>query len=1121
MTRLTEQQMQAVFSTDMHVLVSAGAGSGKTHVLVERYVEIIRESSDLTVANIVAVTFTKKAAAEMRTRLKARFQNLYDEAPESEKSRWLECRSSVDGARINTIHSLCEGILKAFPVESGIDPQFEVLDDLERKELIEKSIDQAIREVIASQSEEKELLYAFNLDEIRLWLESVLASRLQYIEASQIFRDFDDDAFEKHFREFLSWARARAIASFAEDPSIEEDILFLVENEFSKKDNDLERVRASVGRSAVAIRSAGSLNGNLDALWQLLSEIAEVKVRAGGKSDEARALREAVKRVRGCAQEARKGISDNLNHSDERGKSAIISFIKIADSALSHYGEEKKKAFRLDFDDLIRLTCQALEKPDSEARKNYNSLFRAILVDEFQDTNKFQSKLLRLLAGPETRLFLIGDDKQSIYKFQGADVSIFNEWKDLFLKIGDGNLDGPRLTVSLSRSFRSHPALVAVVNQVFVQLLKSDGIKEPYRAQFEGLSASRDAEGRRHRLEVLEFDSTIYDSRKERDRYESLLVANWIKEQMRSGMTVAEKDGSPRSARYGDFAVLVQKNGDFASLEDALTEAEIPFVTLGGRSFLNRQEVYDVENLLRFLDNPNDSHSLLGALRSPMLSLSDDVIHNVKSGNDMSLWQALNQAAENRSDGLHSVSQAVRNLKVMLEDSQKLTLGELVGRIIKRTRYDIVLLGARNGRQRSRNLWKLVTLAAAHEDLTPGQFAERLALMRQFGVKQADAPLETHDVVKLMTIHGSKGLEFPVVILPALSSSVYNFNGRFLMHRHYGIAINTSRDKDEPQPAWFQLALKSDRHMEIEERKRLLYVAMTRARDYLAVLLDVGGRPSESFRSWLSKIVVPPGIRGDEPELVRQGGTEWLVRACRIDDCQNGAAESECLDEVASKSLISGGSNEAVRLDLIEPMAWRENELKSDTEVTRRVTPRNGEVHVDATVVGTFFHALMEHLLHSARLPDRAFIEDVAFSQGEAAAHPALLAYMADEGARLIEKFSASLLYEMMLYARRRLKEMPYLRLVDGSLETKRPDLLLEDAEGCWHLIDYKTDHIEEFEIEKQAGRYFNKQLLPYARELKELMGITCRPAIYFAQLGILHHFAEEDGEPMDQINDG
>lgn len=1117
MTELTLQQKAAVFSTDKHVLVSAGAGSGKTHVLVERYVQILRENAELSVANLVAVTFTKKAASEMRTRLKARFQQLFEESADSEKNRWLSCRSAVDGARINTIHSLCESILRSFPVEGGVDPQFEVLDDIERTELMTRCIDHTLREVIASGTEDHELLLAFNIEDIRNWLmKDVLGQSLQYMEASARFRNMTDQSFKEHFATFLGWARKKALRSFLAEPGIMPALRYLEANEFPNKGSEMERIRVRFVEQLGLLRSLfDGVSGSgdvVEASWACLLELSKGNLRGGGQSDEAKELKAAIREIRELARDSARRVPHGMNEEDGAAVRAIASFIRIADRALELYREEKKNSFRLDFDDLIHLTFDALERPESEAKKHYNGLFKAILVDEFQDTNKFQSDLLRLLAGDDTRLFLIGDDKQSIYKFQGADVSIFNYWKNAFSQASDSpdsSVHGEKLNVTLNHSFRSHPGLVTAVNHLFSILLSGDGELEPYRAQFEGLVAFRPKDGSEYRMQVLEVDGTQLTT-KERSLNEARMVARWIGEQLGNLPIGGGNDAGGRPARYGDFAILVQKNSDFAALEDSLTEAGIPFVTVGGQSFLKRQEVFDIENLLRFIDNPNDSHSLLGVLRSPMFGISDDIIHAVKSGNQGSLWQLLQEASSQRKDGMQSISHAVVRLRRIMENAEKVPLSELLYRILRDTKYDVVLLSGKNGKQRSRNLWKLVHLAGAHENLSAGQFAARLSLMREYNVKQADAPLETHDVVKLMTIHRSKGLEFPIVILPSLSSNVYTVRSKLLLHRHYGIALNTRREKDEKEPSWFDLARLSDKHMEVEERKRLLYVAMTRARDHVAVILQQTEKEVESFESWLRPLLVPEQAEDGQPVQVDRGNAHWLFR--RIDMPDEELAVS-LIDPFEDLTREEPEDTEGLRLDLIEPIAPSHDREPPEFRGYARVTPGGAEIKIDPKIVGVFFHALMEHLLHSSKLPDRALIEDIAFAQGEAAAHPEFLKYLANEGERLIVQFSSSSLNDLMLQAKRRFHEMPYLMLVeDEYLNTKRPDLLLEDVNGRWHLIDYKTDHLDESQVNAQAARHFNKQLVPYVRELRDLTGIDCKPAIYFAQLGTLHYMIEGAG---------
>ncbi|HEY9785725.1 MAG TPA: UvrD-helicase domain-containing protein [Candidatus Obscuribacterales bacterium] len=1108
MTKLTEQQTAAVTSTNLNVLVSAGAGSGKTHVLVERYVRILEDDPKLTVANLVAVTFTRKAASEMRTRLKSRFQDLFEKANGDEKSRWLSCLSGIDGAKIGTIHSLCESIIRAFPVEAGVDPQFEVLDDIERTELIKLSIDQALREVILEQSQEHELLLAFNLDDVRKWLFSVVSSSLQFQEAAAEFQPLiEGGGFDVHFSKFAAWARRRAIGEFLANPDVERCHDFLKGNEWRDKDNPLEHGRVRCVAICDQLRS--------ESAWSAIVELSEMPaVRAGGNSDEAKALRGAIKELRTLAKAFVAPIPQELNERDPYALKLIGCLISIAIRTIEHYRVQKQSNHKLDYDDLIRLTFAALTCHDSQARKTFNQSLRAILVDEFQDTNKFQSRLIALLAGEQTRIFLIGDDKQSIYKFQGADVSTFNEWKKLLSGglsaqgLEDLSLRGESRIVSLNRSFRSHPQLVAVVNHVFEDLLAVVDEPEIYRAQFEALDAARGNAGDEVRVEAVLFDSSSFDKggNKGKVDYEAELIARWINRQVDQQLPIELKGHeSSRPARFGDFAVLVQKNGDFAPIEEALARFRIPYVTLGGKSFLRRQEVFDVENLLRFIDNPLDSHSLLAALRSPMFALSDDIIHAVMASDAQFLWQALQRTIKERRPGLESVSQAVWQLKNLIEAGQMMPLGDLLRKIISITNYDLVLMSSHNGQQRSRNLWKLVHLASMHEDLSPGEFAQRLALMRQFNVKQSDAPLDPTDAVKLMTIHGSKGLEFPVVILPALSPIVYSNKSPIIFHKQYGIALNTTRGKDEHAPAWYRLAKLVDKDMEVEERKRLLYVAMTRARDHLALFLDRNSRDVESFRRWLMTALRTSELEDAKQRIIESGDVKWRLSWADLAETEAPEEEQPRIISIATDACVEDRQPVKTVFDLIDPVNQFVDEPPSAFSGLWRITPARTGVQINSTIVGTFFHSLMEHLLHTVVLPTREQIEAVAYAQGETAAHPEVREYLISEGERLLQKFAGSELYELMLKSKRRFHEVPYLTFSEGKLKSGRPDLLLEDNEGNWHLIDYKTDQVPLSELASHA-RQHTKQLAGYVSELQRLVGIVPRPALYFAQHGILHY---------------
>lgn len=1116
MSELTAQQKEAVYSIDKNVLVSAGAGSGKTHVLVERYIEVLRSDPALSISDLVAVTFTKKAASEMRTRLKARFQSLKDQSEGDERQRWLLCMADIDGARIGTIHSLCDSILKSFPVEGGVDPKFEVLDDIERAELCEESINVAFRDAISNRSPEHDLLETFSIDEVKNWLVGILGSSLQFSEVIEATGDLSDDAMLQRFEKLLQWARKRAVSQIVNTPNWDSALAFVRDNPW-KPGSDLEDIRIAFQSLAEGIEDASRAATITDALWSYVDGLCKhPSARTKGGND-AKPLRDEMRILKNAAEKAAKKIPEGLKESDTEAFHLIRSFIALAKRTIEIYERKKKAVHKLDYDDLIHYTFKALDQPGSPARQHFNDSLRAILVDEFQDTNATQARLVASLAGEKTRLFLIGDDKQSIYKFQGADVSNFNEWKNALSgapsNVAIDFLNGDKNVIPLNKSFRSHPDLVCGVNAIFEDLLDPGDDPQIYRAAFESLDAHRERVVDTERIEVLCFDSAGADEAQKK-AFETELICQWIEEKVRLQMPIQLKDGSAsRPAKFGDFAVLVQKNDHFTPLEEGLTRHSIPFVTLGGKSFLMRQEVFDIENLLRFLDNEFDSHSLLGALRSPIFSITDDIIHQLitDDGNQRNphLWDLLCKVAEQRRPGFEICRQAVSNLKKLRESAQLRPLGELIREILTLTDYDTVLLSSKNGRQRSRNVWKLVQLATANESLSPGEFARRLSLMREHRVKQADAPLQTDDVVKLMTIHASKGLEFPVVILPFLSSKIDPRYKKLLFHKQYGIALNsdrsasTSKEKDQLTPAWFQLVKLVDNDMESEEKKRLLYVAMTRPRDHLALFIDADRVTRfNSFSTWLFDRFVPMDYDRDE-RLSFDLAPNSKVALRTYGPVPKLPAE---LDSVSVIEELEE-TKKNLRLDLMEPILDSEATLRAPA--SRRITPGKQGVRLEATLVGTYFHSLMEHMLTRLEKPQSWLLEEVALAQGDWASHPDVVAHLVKQGERWMEKFCDSDLFLLMKNARRRLHEIPYFSYVDEGLEDKRPDLLIEDKDGEWHLIDYKIDAFPIAEIEKQAAEHL-PQMVGYVRDLRSITGINCTAHLFFANHGKLHRLKAE-----------
>lgn len=537
-------------------------------------------------------------------------------------------------------------------------------------------------------------------------------------------------------------------------------------------------------------------------------------------------------------------------------------------------------------------------------------------------------------------------------------------------------------------------------------------------------------------------------------------------------------------------------------------------MTFGGTGFLRRQEVADFENLFRFLDNPRDSHSLLAVLRSPFCALTDDLIHRVQAGVTEPLWTTLVKACRRRVQGYESLSLAVSLLRSLMDYAALLPLGELTQKIIAKTGYDLAVLAAPDGQQRSRNVWKIAYLAREQEHLSCGEFAGRLSLMRQFGMQESEAPLDSTDAVKLMTVHASKGLEFPVVALPSLSFPILRNSDKLVYHPSYGVAFNTKKLEEEEAPSWYQIASYLDRQMEREERKRLLYVAMTRARDNLGLFMRAQKPRAESYRQWLIEVLsldeddAPRPAPGEELTAYLSSAVDGTV--CSYSLTVANAREHDT--ELSSESISEAVSLSNIDLSLCEPILSAPADPTLNARGLLRITPANliagkpPRALYDASTLGTFFHSLMENLPPSGRRVDRAFVSDIAFTLGASIAHPSVLNALVDEGERLLNIYFDSRLAGLLARTAVKLHELPYfIKASDGErLFLRRPDLIFEDESGQWQLVDYKTDQFGADRVDSQARKH-REQIKGYVLDLERLTGRTITPWLYFAQHGIFY----------------
>jgi ATP-dependent exoDNAse (exonuclease V) beta subunit len=378
--------------------------------------------------------------------------------------------------------------------------------------------------------------------------------------------------------------------------------------------------------------------------------------------------------------------------------------------------------------------------------------------------------------------------------------------------------------------------------------------------------------------------------------------------------------------------------------------------------------------------------------------------------------------------------------------------------------------------------------------------------MRKLNVKNSDAPVDCPDAVKLMTIHSSKGLEFPAVILPVLASAANDVKGRFLMHPSFGMAFDTTRNKDEDKPPSFQVARYMEKDMLVAEKKRLLYVAMTRSRDYLALFVERGSKGRVSFRSWINDILdidtgdelTPDGIHS-----LKANGASAAYRVSNLDHTVLAAK----MAAVAAQQAANKGSDDLQiakpDFSLMEQVIPAPRDLPFDWQKTTRVT--NSQAKLDATTLGIFFHSVIERLTSKGEMPSDKDLLNIATLDKLRISNAEMQQELMSRVKSLLTKFYPSDLAKLIASAKQVFYETPYVTITTSQSkpDDKRTDMILQDSDGQWHVVDFKTDHFDLKDLDHKISEH-KQQLQQYRKDLESITGKKFKAALYFAEHAVL-----------------
>jgi ATP-dependent helicase/nuclease subunit A len=1065
-----------------NVALEASAGTGKTRVLVDRYINLLREGVDPS--NILAITFTRKAAAEMRERI---LTTLRAAAARGEfaAAHWRELRDRLGDITISTIDAFCLSLLREFPLEANVDPAFTMADETEVPRLVDEALDRALRICRSLAREDENVALAFaQLSErrVRAGLAVLLNRR---IVAPAVLKKF-----------LATGPRTLDVAEACRRVSHGlRDALEAMPGGLSRflETGPLEPAFTLLARDLRRLDDCCTSGAPFDPA-SVQSTLARVRDHFLTQDGNPRKRIDYARADFACDPDWRHHKDMVVGHAEvvqrvlaayRRDLNVIVSrgISRMFQVALTEYRRTLEAHAVLDFSDVLLRALDLLRLMDEFAQSRYRleSRYHHILVDEFQDTSRAQWELVALLvqswgqgvglahSGPlSPSVFIVGDRKQSIYGFRDADVSVLDEASRYLSGLrSDGDVRR-----AISRSFRSVPGLLGFVNDICAEIDKAPDRRDGFRYdEQDRFPIDVDAApGPANVLGLVAADSPEASAEIAAAEIQRLLAT----------ADVRDRDtGVVRRARPGDIAILFRSRESHREFERALESRGIPSYVYKGLGFFDADEIKDALAMLWYLADPLSDLRAAALLRSRFVRMSDEALRLLapKLADALRLPAVFPAARLLDAHDARALEHARASLARWRGLVDRLPPAELFDLVLAESAYGFELRGARLQQARE-NLKKMRALVRRIQNrgyATLGRIAAHLD--RLSAGDESNAVIDALDAVNLMTVHASKGLEFPVVFVVNLARGTGNRRDpvRVMPENGDEQAVSVSvgdfqSDADEDGDA-----------REREETKRLLYVALTRARDRLylgAVLKDGRLQPG---RGSLAE-VVPATLRALFEEAITAAGHDIAWRA------SSGAAHRfrVCEADRPEVTDVSGTPTRHVdRVDDFSPLEIGRSVARMNvTEVGAAARTATRAAGGDSDrLVGTLVHRLLDRhgldpaidaagVLHSllsliepSELVDVIDLEDLA--------RRTAAAYRATCGRADVQALCAS---------GERLHEVPFTMNTDQGIVRGTIDCLVRRGDGAITILEFKTgrprpEHQQQLELYAQAA----KRLFPGA----------------------------------------
>ncbi len=1161
--QLTPQQQQAVQSRGGALLVSAAAGSGKTRVLVERVMQRLCDPMlPKNINDFLIITYTNAAAAELRGKLAAAIGNALAKEPDN---RHLQRQlSRIYIARISTVHSFCAAILRDYAHELGIYPDFRVVQEQEAALWQQQAMEHILSEAYA------------NLDaapERRAFLDRLGAGRDDRTSAAILMQAYRSVQCQSNPAEWLEGCAAGLSLPGVTDMAqtiwgklLIEDFMLLLAEQLAA----MEQAIAALASCPRAEEKYGPVfRANLEQMQYLhestgWDELCRRRITDFGRLSPVRGVEkevlERLKKPRALciawlkkAQSVFSMSSAQALEELRQGTPVILGMFSLLKAFTASYEAIKQRNRALDFDDLehaaLRLLYDCNGAP-SPAAEELRSRYCEIMVDEYQDSNGVQDRIFAAVSRDGENLFMVGDVKQSIYRFRLADPGIFLEKYARFKDAAAAQAGEPR-RVLLSQNFRSRKEILYAVNDIF-RLTMTPQVGDLRYTDAEALyPGAALPEVARPCVELHCLDCTDREEGEDKRSMEARLVAKRVAQLLHDGTLVTASEGL-RKAVPGDIVILLRSlRSQAQSYLSALRELGIEAVSDQSDDILKTGEVSLLLSYLQVLDNPHQDIPLISVLLSPVFGFTAQQVAQVRIGRRSGdFYQALLEEAQENE----TFTAFLNQLSMLRRAAREEPVGQLIRRVWEETGLRDVFAAMEDGAQRLENLQAIYLRAAAFDPDGPGRlhdFLEKLEQQKERGI--TGAGVRHANAVRIMSIHKSKGLEFPIVIVAGLSTTFNTADERqpVQIHPLLGTGCDVvDLDKRIKYPSLAKQAILGKLRQErLSEELRVLYVALTRPKDLLIMtyasgylkkrLTDLSDQLRPDGPIGLSRragclghwVLMAALQRAEAGELFLLGGQPeetsirefpWVIRLWKPEDLAAPPLPIENTEEPPAMPLppLHAGFQYPHQKATVSPAKLTATQLKGrflDAESAERAPEGKraksplrqplflqGQRPLSPTERGTSVHLAMQYIRYEACTDEAAVREELSRLVAEGFLLPQQAQCVPPE--KLMALFRSEL-GKRILSAPEVIREFIFSLLTDGGEydpELRGERIMLQGVTDCCLrepdglcVIDFKTDRIRPG-AEADRAAHYRGQLEAYSSALSQIFACPVKEKILY-----------------------